>query len=74
MSDAELEQGLTKAGVDPQVTQEIVQTNADARLAALRAAFALAALLGIVALFFTGRLPTIQPGAAQPEPEAAAAS
>jgi EmrB/QacA subfamily drug resistance transporter len=67
ISDTQLETALTDAGVSESESAEIVAVNADARLDALRAAFALAALLALIALFFTGRIPDIAPGTKRPE-------
>jgi EmrB/QacA subfamily drug resistance transporter len=64
VSDAQLESAMQDAGIDAQTTQAVVDANAQARLDGLRAALALLALIGTVALFFTRRLPTRQPGAA----------
>lgn len=62
LSDSQLTEALTEAGADQALTDEIVETNSTARLDGLRAAFGVAALLAIAALFFTGRLPTRPPG------------
>ncbi|MFM2078685.1 MAG: hypothetical protein RJA49_2575, partial [Actinomycetota bacterium] len=74
VSDAQLDDALTQAGVAPDVAHEVTQANTEARINALRASFSLLALLGVVALFFTGRIPdepaTKQQGAG-PEPEPA---
>jgi MFS family permease len=63
ISDADLETALEDAGVDEQTTQAIVDVNEQARLDGLRSALALLALIGVVALFFTRRIPTQPPGA-----------
>lgn len=65
ISDTQLQAALEDAGVDQQTAQEIEAVNADARLQALQVAFAAAALLALLALMFTGRLPTVAPGADQ---------
>ncbi|MEU6565268.1 MFS transporter [Nocardia nova] len=57
VSNTQLQQSLDAAGVDPAAAEEIVAVNADARLQALQVAFAVTALLAVIALFFTGRLP-----------------
>ncbi len=62
ISDAQLSSALATAGVSQADSDAIVQINADARLEALQVAFALAGLVAIGALFFTRRIPTIQPG------------
>jgi len=64
ISDAQLESALQEAGVDQATTQAIVDENEQARLDGLRSALALLALFAVVALFFTKRIPTQQPGAA----------
>ena len=67
VSDTQLHTALDDAGVDPEVADEIVAVNADARLDALRLAFSVAALLAIAALLFTGRVPKVPPGAPKKE-------
>jgi Na+/melibiose symporter-like transporter len=67
VSDAQLESALQEAGVDPSTTRAIVDENGKARLDGLRSALALLAIIGMVGLFFTRRLPTHQPGATVPE-------
>jgi MFS family permease len=63
ISDAQLEDALADADVPPDTAQGIVDENAAARIDGLRAALAVLALLAVVALFATRRLPTKQPGA-----------
>jgi len=63
ISDADLEAALQDAGVDPSTTQAVVDENGQARVDGLRSALALLALIGVIALFFTKRIPTHQPGA-----------
>ena len=58
VSDADIETALTDAGVDPAVVDEIVEENSDARLVGLRLALTVIALFALVALFFTGSIPT----------------
>jgi len=67
ISDADLEVALEQAGVDEQTSQAVMDENEQARLDGLRSALALLALLGMVALFFTRRIPTRQPGSGPPE-------
>jgi hypothetical protein len=64
ISDADLQSAMKQAGVDEQTTQAILDENEQARVDGLRAALALLALIGMIALFFTNRIPTRQPGAA----------
>lgn len=62
ISDTQLQTSLADAGVDEQTAKQIEEINTDARLQALQTAFAAAALLALLALMFTGRLPTVAPG------------
>jgi hypothetical protein len=73
VSDADLQTGLDQAGVDPSVSQAIVDENAAARLDGLRAALAILALMSVIALFFSRRIPTeptTSAGPRTPEDEA----
>jgi MFS family permease len=63
LSDAEIETVLDEARVPPRATTAIVEENESARLVGLRTALAVLALLSLVALPFTARIPTRQPGA-----------
>ena len=67
ISDTQLTQALDQAGVTGEQADAIVEVNAQARLDALRDAFAVTALLTIGALFFTGRIPRRAPGSEEPE-------
>jgi MFS family permease len=68
VSDADLETALDDAGVPAQTTNAIVDENADARLVGLRAALAVLALIALIALFFSRRLPTVQPAVSAAQP------
>lgn len=57
ISDSELETALGEAHVGPRASAAIVEENEAARLVGLRTALAVLAILALVALFFTGRLP-----------------
>jgi MFS family permease len=57
VSDAELQAALDLEGVDPTVSQAIVDENAEARLDGLKAALAILALMSVIALFFSRRIP-----------------
>jgi Major Facilitator Superfamily len=62
ISDADLESALQGAGVDERTTQAVLDDYAEARVDGLRTALALLALFGVIALFFTRRVPDEQPG------------
>ncbi|NLE78278.1 MAG: MFS transporter [Rhodococcus sp.] len=57
LSDTQLETALSDASVPESTAQDVLAINSDARLEALRVAFSVAALLAVVALFFTGKIP-----------------
>jgi MFS family permease len=65
LSDADLQTALTKAGASKEVTQAVVDENEKARLDGLRTALAALALIALLGLFFSTRLPTEQPGSAE---------
>jgi EmrB/QacA subfamily drug resistance transporter len=75
ISDAEAEAQLKEAGVPADVQDEILTEYEDSQIAGLRTALAILALMGVIALFFTGRIPKKQPGSEPgppgggPEPE-----
>lgn len=79
LSDADLESALKEAGVTGDTANAIVDENAKARLRALRAALAIIAIVAAAALFFSGTVPTRQPGSAvqaergPPDPDPAVA-
>jgi hypothetical protein len=62
LSNADVESALEQAGVTGETASAIVDENATARLRALRVALAIIALVAAAALFFSGRIPTRQPG------------
>ncbi|MCZ4551197.1 MFS transporter [Gordonia rubripertincta] len=62
LSDTQLQKALDEAGVPAETATAVVDVNSDARLKALRTAFALAGLLAIAALFATGRIPRTPTG------------
>jgi MFS family permease len=66
ISDADLTKALAQAGVTGDTAQAVVDENTTARLTALRSSVSVLALLTLVALAFTRKLPTRQPG--DPEP------
>jgi MFS family permease len=65
VSDADAQTALEKAGVTGEEATAVIDANEKARLRALRAALAVVAMVAAIALFFTGAIPTRQPG---PEP------
>ena len=62
ISDADLEHALDEAHVSSRTTEAALDAYRDARIAGLRSALAILALLVVVALFLAQRLPTKQPG------------
>jgi MFS family permease len=66
VSDADLEAALDEARVSPRQSEAALDAYRDARLDGLRSALAILALLALVALFYAQRIPTTQPGRAQP--------
>jgi MFS family permease len=71
LSDVELETALDEARVPPRATKAILEENESARIVGLRTALAVLAILALVGLFFTGRIPTRQPAADASTPAAA---
>jgi MFS family permease len=61
-SDSDLESALERNGVTGATASAIVDENAQARLRALRTSLAIIAVVAAVALFFSGSIPTRQPG------------
>ena len=64
VSDAELEEGLEEAGVDPVVADAVLESNEEARIDALRVSLGILALVAVLALFATRRLPRTPAGSA----------
>jgi MFS family permease len=62
VSDADARTALEKTGVSGSEATAIIDENEKARVRALRAALAVVAIVAAVALFFTGAIPTRQPG------------
>ena len=62
VSDAQLTTAMQQAGVDQTTIEAVVDENEQARLDGLRAALALLAIIAVIALFFTKRIPQQQPG------------
>jgi hypothetical protein len=71
ISDKDLQAQLDKAGVPAKTADAIVTENANARIKGLRASLSVLAIIALIALFFSRRIPTQQP-APPPESEPAA--
>ena len=69
VSDTTARMSLEAYGASEATIQEVLQINADARLAALRGALFVVAIVAAIALFFTRQIPTVQPGASTVVPE-----
>jgi len=67
VSDAQLGTALADAGVPAEEADAIVDENATARIQGLRAALFVIALMSVLALFFTGRIPD-RPASGEPTP------
>jgi Na+/melibiose symporter-like transporter len=67
ISDADLDTALEQAGVSSVTAEAIVDENAQARIDGLRAALSVLAVLAVVALLFSGSLPTTPVGAGRDE-------
>ena len=64
ISDSEAEAQLEEAGVPADVQDDILTEYEDSQIAGLRTALAILALMGVIALFFTGRIPEESAGVA----------
>jgi MFS family permease len=65
VSDADLEAALDEANVGPETTEAALDAYGDARLAGLRSALAILAVLSILALFLAQSIPTRPAGATE---------
>jgi MFS family permease len=65
ISNADLEHALADAGATPETSQAILDENAAARLDGLRVALGVLALISLVALFFSRRIPRSPVGRAE---------
>lgn len=61
ISDADLEQALDDAHVNTRTANATVDAYQEARITGLQGALAILALMTVIALFFTNRVPTTQP-------------
>jgi hypothetical protein len=66
ISDADLETALDEAHVRSRATDAALDAYSEARIAGLRSALAILALLAIAALFLAQRIPNRQPGMTAP--------
>ncbi|MET0999881.1 MAG: MFS transporter [Marmoricola sp.] len=73
ISDADLEDALRGAGVDPAQVDAIVETNTEARIDGLRVSLAVLSLVALLALFLTRLLPTEPVGGTRSHPQDTAA-
>ena len=73
MSDKDLQAQLDKAGVPAKTADAIVAENASARIAGLRSSLSLLAIIALIALFASRRIPAQQPSAS-PDSELPASS
>jgi MFS family permease len=64
MSDKDLQAALDKAHVPPQTADAIVAENEKARIDGLRSSLSVLAIIALIALFASRRIPTRQPSAA----------
>jgi hypothetical protein len=68
VSDEDLKAALNKADVPPKEADAIVADNASARIAGLRTSLSILAVIALIAMLFSLRLPTEQPAPEAPEP------
>lgn len=61
LSDTALADSMNQAGASPELTNEVVATNRTARIDGLHAALSVLAILAVLSLLFTSRLPETQP-------------
>jgi MFS family permease len=67
VSTAQLEESLDAADVPDDVATEIVDQNNASQIDGLRAALAILAVIGVIAMFFVGRIPK-EPAGSAPAP------
>jgi hypothetical protein len=67
-TNTQLSAALQTVGVPADLAAEVVEENSSARLVALRDSMAVVALFALVALFLSGRIPTVPVGSAEGSP------
>jgi Na+/melibiose symporter-like transporter len=70
VSDAALEDALDEAGATSSTTDAALVAYTDARLQGLSSSLVILAVMALVALFFTQRIPSVQPAAMAKAPDA----
>ena len=73
VSDAQLQTALTDAGVPPDATAAAVDVNKEARVAGLRSALSVLAVIAMIGLFAARRIPR-EPVTGPPQPDQAKAT
>ncbi|MDO9486142.1 MAG: MFS transporter [Actinomycetota bacterium] len=68
LSDTALATAMNDAGASPEVTEAVVMENQEARVQGLDAALGVLAILALVSLVFTSRIPRVQPGSSEIKP------
>lgn len=68
LSQAQLQDQLDQAGVNPSTSQALLAQNKASQTQALDASLGVLALLALLALFFTGQVPRQQPGGSGGDP------
>jgi hypothetical protein len=70
VSDADLKSALDQAGASSSTTDAAIDAYSSARIDGLKSALAILAVLALLALFFTSRIPDRQPGSEEAPPGA----
>jgi EmrB/QacA subfamily drug resistance transporter len=70
VSDADLESALEQAGASSSTTDAAIDAYSSARIEGLTSALAILAVMALLALFFTSRIPDRQPGSEEAPPGA----
>jgi MFS family permease len=65
ISDADLDRALDEANVHGRAADAAVSAYQEARITGLKSALAILALMDVIGLFLTGRIPKVQPGSAE---------